>query len=518
MHALFYAKFDDEKGPSLVYQVPDGPDEVFSAASFDCVSGYVVALDSAVCGSLVTVSTARRQTVASFPICLEDARYARHRLAFSVGIVVASVDDVATYEPLLRNAAQLLERLEVEREFLSRDGDSESAAEHQQLRAFLREVWRSVRECGRCAVSVTPDDREVSAANTLRFELRRPPASAAASPAAPHEWEVPVLTRSLGAEASAGWDLALRRVLPFIDGTSCIRRIAFAADVDVALVRQVVQQLIYFGAAAVVDIFQYSNLYIVTADIARLVASRTLRHACQAYVCGIGRERGGSGGGSFGGGADSASSPPLPSTSSGFGSSLLQLAPSASSGTSFSGALSGALSGAQSGSQSGSLACSSSAKDIELADSTHSIGSVSSAASSAPRQREATVLPLLLQLFAALDGTTTVAQLCARFGAAMQATRVDARRLVVWGQIHGLLKRVHAFALPSAPGAGGYGRGTLAELIQKAAKMGGGDAEGGGGSGPLHMDALCVRALRSFQEIDMEARANTHLVVVQSAI
>ena len=452
---LFYAEFDDERGPTLVEQVPDGASALLSASSFDCVSDYVVAPPEA-CGSLVTVSTARRQTVAAFPISLDDARYARHRLAFSVGAVVASVDDAQRYEPLLRKAAQLLERLEVESSFLSKRRAGVSAPEHEQLRSFLRSVWQSVRETGRCAVSVTPGRVDVAAVNTLRFETRRggaelsPREVVEAARPFPHEWEVPILTRAIGPTASAGWDLALRRALPFIDGTSCVRRIAVAADMDVGLVRRVVQQLVYFGCAAVVDIFQHSNLYVCTADIARLVRSRTLRRACRAYVCTGDRDRAGSAASGDGGGSPPlppSSSPPLPSTNG----------------------------------------------------------------SSSSRQRESTLLPLLLRLFAAFDGTATVAQLRTAYGSAMDAARIDVRRLVIWGQVHSILKRVHSFPLPRSSSAAAellsgaaahysHGSGTLAALMERGA----------------HIEALCVRSLRSFQEVDMEVRASARLAVVQS--
>ena len=55
---------------------------------------------------------------------------------------------------------------------------------------------------------------------------------------------------------TSGWDLALQRVLPYIDGRCHVARIAERARMDVTLVRRSLRQLLYWGAVAMVDIFQ----------------------------------------------------------------------------------------------------------------------------------------------------------------------------------------------------------------------------------------------------------------------
>ena len=80
------------------------------------------------------------------------------------------------------------------------------------------------------------------------------------------------------------WDLSLHAVLGYINGIDYIRRISERADMDLSLVRLCIQQLIHYGVVALVDIFQYSNIYAVTPGIRRLYDEPELTAACIEFV------------------------------------------------------------------------------------------------------------------------------------------------------------------------------------------------------------------------------------------
>jgi len=71
-----------------------------------------------------------------------------------------------------------------------------------------------------------------------------------------HDHEVPVLTTPLLEYVGPDWDLTTRRILPHIDGINYVKRIAAVTDIDIHLVRECLQNLRYYGALQMIDIFQ----------------------------------------------------------------------------------------------------------------------------------------------------------------------------------------------------------------------------------------------------------------------
>ena len=81
-----------------------------------------------------------------------------------------------------------------------------------------------------------------------------------------------------------GWDLGLRMILPHIDGISHVQAIAERADVDVGVVRSGLRHLLYYGLVAMVDVFQFRNVYAATHRVQNLLHSPQLRRACMLFV------------------------------------------------------------------------------------------------------------------------------------------------------------------------------------------------------------------------------------------
>lgn len=112
----------------------------------------------------------------------------------------------------------------------------------------------------------------------LKIVSRRPDPSAVA------DHLVPLLHPSYLRQPADRWDLTTQQVLPFIDGVNHIARIAQESDVEVALVKACVQNLVYYGVVQLLPLLKYSNVYMCTRSLQRLTKEPALGAACRRYV------------------------------------------------------------------------------------------------------------------------------------------------------------------------------------------------------------------------------------------
>lgn len=82
----------------------------------------------------------------------------------------------------------------------------------------------------------------------------------------------------------AEWDLALQQIVPYIDGVRYIKRISLEADVEIAIVKKCIRQLLYYNCVTLIDIFLHSNIYANTTKIAQFATDSNLQAECGAYV------------------------------------------------------------------------------------------------------------------------------------------------------------------------------------------------------------------------------------------
>lgn len=75
------------------------------------------------------------------------------------------------------------------------------------------------------------------------------------------------------------WDLALRRVIPFIDGIAHVKKICQLTAMELPAVSKALQHLLYYGCIKMLDIFQFSNIYAVQPALRDLYADQALQRA-----------------------------------------------------------------------------------------------------------------------------------------------------------------------------------------------------------------------------------------------
>ena len=311
MKGILYAEFDVIAGPRILYQAPVG---FLSDVDFDCISDYVI-VKPELCGSLVSiVHSALNSRVLAFPVGLQHEKYERNGLLFTVCFVLDAAADTAPYEPVLRKLGLYLQAMEVESEFIS---DPRRKA---RLADILPTILRGLRQRGECYVAVDGafaicltlfpgincDESNggidtTLAVSQLGVDALQSPArrSADASssgtlpPLIVHAHDVPVPLRDLdvlgaggvgGDDETSGWDLCALQIAPHVDGIKCARAVAEAADVEVGLALRALSHLHAYGVIALVDVFQYSNVYVTTPRIQLMLRDVRLRDAARTFV------------------------------------------------------------------------------------------------------------------------------------------------------------------------------------------------------------------------------------------
>ncbi|KAI9868128.1 MAG: Nitrogen permease regulator 2 [Trichoglossum hirsutum] len=73
-------------------------------------------------------------------------------------------------------------------------------------------------------------------------------------------------------------------IIPHINGLNATSRLSALSSADPSLVKKSLSHLLYYNCLLMLDIFQYSAIYAVTAEISLLVADADVQRECAAYV------------------------------------------------------------------------------------------------------------------------------------------------------------------------------------------------------------------------------------------
>ena len=248
MLGITYSEFDNIVGPKLEYTYP--PD-VLSAETFETLSDYAI-VGSHLSKKSIVVKTEEIQFL-SYSVAINKPKYFRNTLLFSCGVVLERNADIEPYEPLLRKLSSSLVALELEQEFLFK-----KSIKDERLPQLLRDIFESCIARGEAFV-------EMDAANYLAFKLYSP----VEQPRQLGEYEVPMLLYDRQLTANLPWDITLHHILPKIDGTTYIKRIAEGSKMDVETVVKALRTLLFYKCILLTDIFRFNNVYQLRPDAAR---------------------------------------------------------------------------------------------------------------------------------------------------------------------------------------------------------------------------------------------------------
>ena len=226
-----------------------------SQSIFDSTCEYIIT-GNELTGQIISLSTHNVHIIAR-PTIIQDARYERNSLLFSVGFVIRRLADPSPYRPLLSRLASVLRSMEVESRFLS------SPSTKPRIQQYLDTIVPSLNSSGaKCHLLLDE-------ANALHLQYFPPPKVHA--PPVP-KFVVPVLLRPEYMLQSLDWDLTINWIVPHINGIKHAKRIAESSKVDEAMVLSCLRVLRHHNVLACVDVFRYSNIYESTPKAQQMLA------------------------------------------------------------------------------------------------------------------------------------------------------------------------------------------------------------------------------------------------------
>eukprot|EP00180_Rhodochaete_pulchella_P002215 Plantae.Rhodophyta-Rhodochaete_pulchella.ctg3326.p1 GENE.Plantae.Rhodophyta-Rhodochaete_pulchella.ctg3326~~Plantae.Rhodophyta-Rhodochaete_pulchella.ctg3326.p1 ORF type:complete len:429 (+),score=58.15 Plantae.Rhodophyta-Rhodochaete_pulchella.ctg3326:178-1287(+) len=212
------------------------------------------------------------------PAMLESPSYDRNHFYFHVGFVLTlpalgisgDLTQATAYQASAEKVVEVFKNLEREKLFLSNE------AEKEAIGGILKTIVEGFRSTGTCRVPI-------DSANILHFALPKRLNSVHPTQAIkPSDVPVPVgkFEDTLNDES----DLIEQRIHHLINGIYHVQLISFMADVDAVLVGRALESMVERGVVQIIDILQYSNVYMPTFQLHRLAEEEVLREACVRAV------------------------------------------------------------------------------------------------------------------------------------------------------------------------------------------------------------------------------------------
>ncbi|KAI9478371.1 MAG: nitrogen permease regulator 2 [Benjaminiella poitrasii] len=289
IHSIFYAVFDIIKGTIVKHQVPEGsitPQTHNMTSSltidpaqqnnktlidFEAISEYIIPKKQ-LYKRLVTVCT-NGYKVMGCPIVLHDHeryRHFRNEFRFNLCFVFEQDAETSSYEAVVRKLSRVLEGLELECNFLSKDVSPDS----QTIQNVIEQLFEDLNSYCECQIPI-------NTFNTINLKLF----PTYPNPQTVYDYHVPVCTVDMKKMMNSNWDITVQKVASLINGIYHVKRIAELANVKPEWARQSIEHMMYYGCIILTDIFQYSNVYAVKPEITRLFDPRYgLAQECLHYI------------------------------------------------------------------------------------------------------------------------------------------------------------------------------------------------------------------------------------------
>ena len=239
LRAVTFSEFDNHMGTQLRHQYPP---ETLSQEDFEALSEYVIVPKQL--AKRVIVVKRKGYQFANYSVAIENAKYHRNTLFFSLGVVVEGDADIKPFEVVLRKMSSMLVALEEEGEYLFK------AHESDNLRNLVCAVFNQLRASGRAFL-------QINKANVLCLQLYETPSE----PPVVHDWQVPTLLFHRALISELPWESTLHHLIPRIDGWRTVKQVSVEAAIDVELVKKAIRVLLWYGIAFMTDVTKFSNRY-----------------------------------------------------------------------------------------------------------------------------------------------------------------------------------------------------------------------------------------------------------------
>lgn len=266
IRCIFLSEFHPCQGPKITCQVPDG---YVSKDIFDAVNVYIIPKPQ-LQRCILTVNTLGYKIV-GYPVRIDGQRYARNAYYFNLCFVCDAWARTIQYEPVIKKLAEYLIMMEDETGFLSRDDEKEEL-KLERITKLLTNILTDLNE--RKVTTIIEGETTIY----LKILNHKP------DPQPVLDHLVPLLCERYENTPIDVWDLTTQQVLPYINGINHVARIAAESDVEKALVKACIQNLVYHEVVQLMPLLKYSNVYMCTRNLQNLTKDRVLGQACRKFV------------------------------------------------------------------------------------------------------------------------------------------------------------------------------------------------------------------------------------------
>ena len=244
VNCVLFCEFHYKAGPSLVYQHP----VYLSEPQFKSVCDILIPRQQ-LCGKVITVQLPSSDYIVGMPVVIVSDKYERQKIEFNLGLCIAmeEYEYLHVYEGIARKMAMYLTTLEQETSFIS------TPEKQVAMSGIVEEIYTQMTMRRECYIDIDPF-------NFIVLKLHRKPVMTECTV---QSWQVPVPIGPLAEMTDSTIDLTMLHILPMINGVYYVREIARISQTDEILVKKCIQQLYYHGVVSLVDVFQFSNVYIV---------------------------------------------------------------------------------------------------------------------------------------------------------------------------------------------------------------------------------------------------------------
>ncbi|SGZ53514.1 CIC11C00000001784 [Sungouiella intermedia] len=305
--AIFYAVFHPTEGTKIVHQVPEGSIASYSAPNlnlseilfnFDTVKNYIIPKPQ-LCNKLVSFKI-NRFRVLGYPVNIEGSGYSRNSFNFNFGFVFPYNSDTTPYESAIRRMGKmfraleeqsyLLSKLDKDRVFFNLKSNSlltkstDYTPGHQKIQKFslqsieslIHQIYQDLNNYSECCIPID----SANSVDIKLFPILPPPVNLKA-------YQVPLLTVKLNLLMDVNWDPTMVKILPYINGLNSVKKISELADADYLLTKNCIQHLMHYQCIAMMDIFQFNNIYAPTNNIGNFLKTNGMAEECQAYIISV---------------------------------------------------------------------------------------------------------------------------------------------------------------------------------------------------------------------------------------
>lgn len=170
------------------------------------------------------------------------------------------------YEAIVKKLSEFLIMLEMEYSYLSNEEF------RPRIQRMLNKIITDLNESRQSVIT----EEETS----IYLKIAR----IADDPCEVFDFQVPTLKAEFENVPLESWDLTTQQVLPYINSVNHVAKISLIADVENALVKSCIQNLVYYNVVELLPLFKYSNIYMCTRNLQKLARNQGFAMECLSFV------------------------------------------------------------------------------------------------------------------------------------------------------------------------------------------------------------------------------------------